>query len=78
MKIIKINEINHAQDIYNKERLGALGIAIKLKCHPRTIERWAIYGVPETYFPFLRDEYGIPPIAITYFNDKIMNRYQGK
>lgn len=77
MKKCKTQEIKHAQDIYNLEPLGAIGIAAKLRVHQKTVERWAFYGVPETYWAFLRDEYGVTPFEIVRFNDKIIKRYKG-
>lgn len=72
----KIQDIKHAQDIYDLEPRGIIGIAYKLNCHPRTVERWAKFGIPESYWAKLHQLYSITPYELFRFNEKIMQRYK--
>lgn len=72
----KLQEIKHAQDIYDLEPRGIIGIAYKLNCHTRTVERWAKYGIPERHWGQLHKTYGITPYELFRFNEKIMQRYK--
>lgn len=70
-----MREIRHAQDIYDLAKGGVTEIAYKLKVHPRTVERWSKFGIPESYWPKLHELYGVMPIQCFKLNER-MKRYK--
>lgn len=65
------NNIKYVQDIYELAKGGVTELAYKLECHPRTIERWVKYGIPDRFWAPLHKLYGVTPFELFRLNAKI-------
>ena len=59
------------QDVYDLARGGVMEIAYTLKVHYRTVERWRLHGVPDSYWSELHRIYGVTPYELFKLNGKI-------